>query len=156
VLAVYEGGALVFYALDPLLGKGNRLASVDTSDPIGLMAWALSPDGSTIAMIYPDQYGNRIETLKVDGGTWQSVALESKAGLPESIAWAADGKSLFLIASTPDSRDLLHVTLTGKIQATLATDRKQWLYAPLPSPDGKHLAFQAQTRDSNLWMVENF
>jgi serine/threonine protein kinase len=31
-----------------------------------------------------------------------------------------------------------------------------WLINPLPSPDGKHLAFQAETWDSNVWTIENF
>jgi serine/threonine protein kinase/Tol biopolymer transport system component/DNA-binding winged helix-turn-helix (wHTH) protein len=156
VLALHEGKDMVFYALDPVHGKGNRLGSVDTSGPVGLMAWAVSPDGSNVAMVYPDKYGKRIEILSLADGKWHEVELEPKAGLPESIAWAADGKSFFVVASTPDSRDLLHVTLAGKIQASLTDDHKQWLYGPLPSPDGKYLAFQAQTRDSNVWLIDSF
>jgi hypothetical protein len=29
-------------------------------------------------------------------------------------------------------------------------------YRPLPSPDGKHLAFGVLTYDTNVWMIENF
>ena len=57
---------------------------------------------------------------------------------------------------TADSFNLLHVTLAGKVQLLLRNGRSQWLHCPLPSPDGKYLAFSTQTWDGNVWMVENF
>ena len=30
------------------------------------------------------------------------------------------------------------------------------MIGPLPSPDGKYLAFQARTNYANVWMLENF
>jgi hypothetical protein len=51
---------------------------------------------------------------------------------------------------------LLHVTLAGKVQPLLRNGHRQWMISPLPSPDGKWLAFQAQTYDSNVWLLGNF
>jgi hypothetical protein len=56
----------------------------------------------------------------------------------------------------PDSFDLLHVTLAGKVKLLVRNRHRQWMVNPLPSPDGKYLAFQAQTWDSNVWMLEGF
>jgi Tol biopolymer transport system component len=49
----------------------------------------------------------------------------------------------------------LHVTETGNVNVLSHNDRAQWPAVPVPSPDGKHLAFQAQTYDFNAWMMEN-
>jgi len=38
----------------------------------------------------------------------------------------------------------------------LQNGHRQWLENPLPSPDGKYLAFQGQTWDSNVWLIDNF
>ena len=46
--------------------------------------------------------------------------------------------------------------MSGKVQPLLCKGRSQWLYQPVASPDGKHLAFQSQTWDSNVWMIDNF
>jgi hypothetical protein len=51
--------------------------------------------------------------------------------------------------------DLLHVTTAGKVSVLSHNDRAQWPAWPVPSPDGKYLAFQAQTYDFNAWMMEN-
>jgi hypothetical protein len=56
----------------------------------------------------------------------------------------------------PDSFDLLHVTLDRKVNPLVRNRHRQWMANPLPSPDGKYLAFQAQTWDSNVWMLEGF
>ena len=56
----------------------------------------------------------------------------------------------------PGSFNLLYVTLAGQIKLLLSNGHRQWMIRPLPSPDGKYLAFQAQTQDSNVWMLEGF
>jgi len=62
----------------------------------------------------------------------------------------------FVTSRLPDSKNLLHITLNGKAQSLLHYDRRQFMINPLPSPNGKYLAFGAQTVDSNVWMLENF
>jgi hypothetical protein len=34
--------------------------------------------------------------------------------------------------------------------------RAEYLHNLMPSPDGKYLAFEGGTWDSNAWMIENF
>jgi hypothetical protein len=55
-----------------------------------------------------------------------------------------------------DSIDLLHLTLTGGVDPLIQNGYRQTVAKLLPSPDGKFLAYQAETTDSNVWMLENF
>jgi hypothetical protein len=74
------------------------------------------------------------------------------------ITWAADGKGFFVTSEKPGSFSLLHVTLAGKEQALLRYEAviKQVIYNPTPSSDGKYLAFEVGSYDSNVWMIGNF
>jgi Tol biopolymer transport system component len=84
------------------------------------------------------------------------VPVEPGWGNLQSIAWAADGKSFFVTSWLPDSFNLLHVTRAGKVQPLLRNGHRQWMTWPTPSPDGKYLAFQGQTYDGNVWLLEKF
>jgi len=92
--------------------------------------------------------------LTLSDHAWHKISVEPGGGELESIAWAADGKGFFVTSEGPDSSNLLYVTPTGKVKLLLRNER--WMFQPLPSPNGKYLAFQAQTWDSNAWMLENF
>jgi len=46
--------------------------------------------------------------------------------------------------------------MSGTVQLLARKGKAQLLYQPVPSPDGKYLAFQAHTWDSNVWVTENF
>ena len=50
----------------------------------------------------------------------------------------------------------LYVSLAGKVKPLARNGHRQWMGKPLPSPDGKYLAYEAYTADSNVWMLENF
>jgi Tol biopolymer transport system component len=154
VLGLLEGKDLIFYSLDPIRGKGSQLGKIEVFG--AYMGWGLSPDGSRIAVVDGDKYEERIEVLTLSDGSWHEVAPEPGARHLQSIAWAADGKSFFATSYAPNSYNLLHVTLAGKVQSLLHNEWRQWLVSPLPSPDGKYLAFRAQTSDSNVWMIESF
>ena len=87
---------------------------------------------------------------------WRDVPVEAAWGHLQSVAWAADGKGFFVTSWSPDSFNLLHVALDGKVSSLLRNGHRQSMWGPLPSPDGRYLAFQAQTTDSNVWMLEGF
>jgi Tol biopolymer transport system component len=157
VLSDKEGKDFVFYSLDPVRGKGNQLGRIPVSES-GLTSWAISPDGSRLALIDGNQYKGRIEVLSLSDRGWHELPVETGWGALQSIGWAADGKGFYVIPGPPDF-NLLYVTLAGKVKPLLPKARRPWMIwmtSPLPSPDGKYLAFQAQTRDSNVWMLENF
>jgi len=154
VLSFVEGKNLVFYGLDPVRGKGRELGKVEAQTK-NLYGWDVSADGSRVAVV---DYGHegKIEILTLSDGAWHEVPVGATGGLFQKIAWAADGKGLFVTAWFPDSFSLLHVTAGGKVDSLLRNGHTQWICCPVPSPDGKYLAFRALTFDSNVWVIDNF
>jgi hypothetical protein len=45
--------------------------------------------------------------------------------------------------------------MQGKADVLLEEDTG-YLFKSLPSPDGRHLAFNMLTSEANVWIVENF
>jgi hypothetical protein len=157
VLSQKEGGDLVFYSLDPVRGKGERLGKIaaDTT----LTSWDISPGGARVACVVGgvEKYRGQIEVLTLLDHAWHEVSLEPGWGYPYSIAWAADGKGFFVTsAGAEPSVNLLKVILNGKVMPLLPNSGRQYMASLLPSPDGKYLAFMDQTWDSNVWMLEGF
>jgi len=158
VLRQPEGDAMVFYSLDPIRGKGGRIGQIaytakDTTLLGGDFGWWVSPDGSRVAVV---NARDRIEVLTISDHTWREIPTDPPGGQLTSIAWAADGNSFFVVSVLPDSHDLQHVTTAGKVERLLSRGVEHWLNIPMPSPDGKYLAFRATGEDSNVWMIENF
>ncbi len=147
VLCQEQGRELLFYALDPVRGKGRLLGRTERWGARNFSwSWDVSPDSSRLAVV-----GSSNKILILADGAWREIPVAERLGL-EYIFWAADGDGFFATTST---LDLLHITTAGKVNVLIHNDRAQWLYGPTPSPDGKYLAFQAQTYDFNTWMMEN-
>src|SRR5262249_33604730 len=151
VLGRQEGKDFVFYSLDLVRGKGEPLGKIQVTYGY-FPGWSVSPDGSRLALVRgEDKYKGRIDVLTFSDRAWHEVPVEPAWGLLQSIAWAAAGNGFFVTSNLPDSKNLLHITLNGKVQPLLHYDRRQWMINPMPSPNGKYLAFQATTWDSNVW-----
>ncbi|MFZ1134517.1 MAG: hypothetical protein WAN69_06205, partial [Candidatus Korobacteraceae bacterium] len=117
---------------------------------------AVSLDGSRLALVDQEKYGGTIEALTIQDGAWREVSLKPSGERLTSVGWAADGKGFYVTGYGLNSYDLLHVTPAGKTQPLMRTGRRQWFVLPRPSPDGKHLAFDTQTFDSNVWIIDSF
>jgi Tol biopolymer transport system component/predicted Ser/Thr protein kinase len=154
VLNEWEGKSLHFYAFDPVRGKGGSLGKieVETIAPVG---WAVSPDGSQIAVV-DYSHKDRIELLTLSNHSWHEMVVEPNWGYYQSVAWTADGKGFFLTTALLNSFDLVRVSPSGKVQLLWSNGQRQGITRPVPSPNGKHLAFQAETQDNNIWLLENF
>jgi len=153
VLLQQEGKDFVFYSLDPVRGKGEQLGKTETPASGRFSGWSVSPDGSRLALVRgDDKHKGRIDVLTFRDRAWHEVPVEPEWGNLQFIAWTADGNGFFVTSIS----NLLHVTLTGKVQPLVQNAQRQWMINPLPSPDGKYLAFQAQTTESNVWMLEGF
>jgi Tol biopolymer transport system component len=151
-LNLWDGNNIVFYALDPLHGKGERLGDFPVKSQQGTQ-WRLSPDASQIALI-DEGRKDRIEICTLATHKWSEIALEPGSGALQALSWAADGKSFFITTWLPESFNLIRVSLAGKVQVLINNAHRQWMTMPMPSPDGKHLMFQQQTWDANVWMIE--
>jgi len=147
VLSQDEGSNVLFYQLDPAHGKADRpLGKVERSNN-HMFSFDVSPDGSRLAAV-----NARNQILTLADGKWHEIPVEPRWSGLQTIAWAADGKGFFV---TSAEFYLLHVTTAGKVNVLIHNDRTQWLSDPVPSPDGKYLAFQGQTFDFNAWTIEN-
>jgi serine/threonine protein kinase/Tol biopolymer transport system component len=155
VLGEIKGQQLVFSVLDPVDGKGPEIPGV--SFPFGTN-WALSADGNKIATVGQVVVSREIRiltltdhkvmTLPLLGWKWTSL---------QSIAWSADGSHLFATAWSPTTTALLLIDLRGNLQVlTDAPQGEGWLNNPVPSPDGRYLAYMKRTYESNVMMLEHF
>lgn len=151
VLAEVEGGQLVFSEFDAVHGRGRQLFRPNTS-PLDAF-WDLSSDGNRIALGRTEMEHGGILIFGVDGGHPVPVLLSNWRHL-KSVAWSADGKSLFATSWASHHTSLLHATLNGQTQVLHTSSI--YLERPLPSPDGRHLAFAEVTCESNAWMITNF
>jgi Tol biopolymer transport system component len=154
VLGEKKENKLFFYSLDPVEGKGKQLG--ETAVWWEHMDWDVSPDGSRLALIGQDKHYGKIDVLTFSDGTWHEISPERGLDLLGLIAWAADGKSFFVGSWENNSSDLVHITLAGKVEMLIRNGTRQYMGRLLPSPDGKYLAYQGDTTDSNVWMLEGF
>ena len=145
-------GKIVFYALDQFRGKGKVLArsEVDTKE---FYDWDISPDGSQIALV--SRIGHYIHIIDLTTGKTRDIQVPDAWTL-QSVGWAADGKALFATIWTSNGFLLGQVDRTGQAHVLLNKGIEQWMQRPLASPDGRYLAFTAQSWDGNVWLLENF
>ena len=142
---------LIFTAFGPLQGRGGELTRFDI-DPQGNYDWALSPDGTRIAVL--SMLEGRIHILSLSRNAMEEFAVKGWKSL-DSVAWTADGKALFVSNHTQDGSVLLHVSLQGNSQVLWRQEGGVGTFG-IPSPDGRHLAIMGWTLNSNIWMMENF
>jgi dipeptidyl aminopeptidase/acylaminoacyl peptidase len=155
VLNSWEQGQLIFYALDPVQGRGKELARTRLGQPADL-DWRVSPEGLRIAVSRGDQPHGQFRIVDLRNGTERNLQLPHDWGI-WSLRWAVDGNALFVAAQSKSTGYLIVRTeLDGKSRVLLDRGRNQWLGFPCPSPDGRHLAFSQQTFETNAYLLENF
>jgi eukaryotic-like serine/threonine-protein kinase len=153
VLSGSDKGQVVFYALDSVHGRGKELART-TLGAVSDLSWSISPDGSHAAIKSWDQLREQIRILDLRNGTEKNVQLPHAWSI-WSLSWTTDGKALFAAAQSMEYL-IVRIELDGKTRVLLDRGRNQWLYNPISSPDGRHLAFSQQTFEGNAWLLENF
>jgi DNA-binding winged helix-turn-helix (wHTH) protein/Tol biopolymer transport system component len=156
VLSEWEHQQLVFYALDPIRGRGQQLARQENAlgPEIVESNWDLSPDGSRIALAMPEGPPARIRILSLAGGTLEDIRVSGWSAF-QSMEWAADGKGWFVASRSAAANALVFVDPQGHAYPLRQTAGGYDTYA-IPSPDGHHLAFLEYTSANNAWMIENF
>jgi len=148
---------LIFTAFDPVKGRGAELLRIDT-DPGATYSWALSPDGTQLAVLNPDE--GRIRILHLDGRPKEEIAPKNFT-FGEALEWAADGKGLFVDNPTAKGTALSYLDLRGNTHVVWEETTSigaRGIETPwgIPSRDGKHLAINGIFASSNVSLLENF
>ncbi len=112
-----------------------------------ILAYAPSPDGSQVAVIYlsTDKNEEHLADLKSDGSSVVDVALKipsddkgDRGGDIQSIAWSPNGN---LVAVARQDGSISTVTKDGTISQIVPPDAKRFAGALSISPDGSTLLF---------------
>ncbi|MCZ2080290.1 MAG: hypothetical protein LC130_35425 [Bryobacterales bacterium] len=140
----------VFTAFDPAGGRGREVARVD-ADPGRPTFWDLSPDGRWIAFGTREATSGVIQLVPLAGQAPRSVSAGGWTHL-ESVAWAANGAGLFVTSYGSKRFPLLFVSLDGR--ARLLHTAHYYAESPVPSPDGRYLAFGEISPEGNAWIIE--
>ncbi|MBL0159191.1 MAG: protein kinase [Bryobacterales bacterium] len=146
-----EGDQYVYRELDPLRGPG-RVLSRTTVTPQLFLDWDLSPDGKTVAIPNHDSRTAQVRLLSLDAESGADERLLRMEGLRNlsSVAWPADGRGLFVSATTPTGGVLVYSDLAGATRKLLESDKATFV---VPSPDGKRFVFPERIRTSSLqWL----
>ena len=107
--------------------------------------WDLSPDGQWIAL----GWGDRIRLLSLAGRPPRDISVDGWGWL-QCVAWAANGKAVFATAHAPKDPPLLRISLDGEV--TLLHKGLFNTENPVPSPDGRYLAFgKTRWRATSGW-----
>jgi eukaryotic-like serine/threonine-protein kinase len=152
VISRGEGDQLIFYALDPLQGQGKEITRTDLGQANGL-DWSISPDGSQIAVGGLAQRPDGVRIIDLQNRKERNFSIPKGWDIV-SLSWAADGKALFAVGHSTKVY-LARINLDGTTQVLLEQP-SGWFGEPIPSPDGKHLAYFQGTTEDNFWLLENF
>jgi eukaryotic-like serine/threonine-protein kinase len=153
VLGEVKGKQIVFFLLDTSNGRGPEIAKVDL--PSGAGSWSLSPDGKSIALAKNDDTG--IDIVSMESGTVRTLGLKSWTNFQFS-RWSPDGRRIYVSAFSNSSSWTIFLTdLAGNTKVLNEMPGGQgWVCCPLPSPDGRFLAYTERIFETNVAMLENF
>jgi Tol biopolymer transport system component len=150
-----SGDEVVLYEMDGVKGRGRVVARIG-----GLGAawskWSLSPDGSRVAYLEDSTSGFLIKILNLADSSTIELLLKGRNNV-QSVAWAPDGKSLFAANNDYGKCAIFRVDFQGNTRVLLESGPGgEWLGNPLPSLDGRYLAYQEIGFYSDYWILEGF
>jgi DNA-binding winged helix-turn-helix (wHTH) protein/Tol biopolymer transport system component len=140
----------VFYAFDPVMGRGKELGRTDWV-PNVLGDWGISPDSSMVALANhdPGRPGIRVVTLTSSGkSAIVDIALPGH-GIILKPTWSPDARGFYVESKTDIGYSLLYVDRAGKASVLRDTQYPVW---GVPTRDGKKLAFVDQSASKNVWI----
>lgn len=141
----------VYYALDPVSGKGRELGRTAWTPTI-LWDWDISPDGSAISIAIHDREHPRIRIVPLQALNpnvqEHEIPVPGFEQLSDAI-WTIDRQGFFCEAQTDVGADLLYVDLNGRTRVLRESVSGIW---GVPSPDGHKVAFVGRSIDSNVWI----
>jgi Tol biopolymer transport system component len=156
VLVEEDGAQLEVYALDTLQGKGRKIIGTELGSSQAYWLADLSPDGSSVALLLPNQ--KRVRILPLQGGVPRDVTIADRQLDLAPFYWSVDGAGWYVSSTSavyPAGTNLLHIDLNGHATVVWHLNVRDWT-SGIPSPDGRHLAFTHSSNVSNVWMLKDF
>lgn len=136
-----DGRHVIFSALNPMSGRGQELARVDGRDFTDVR-WALSPDGTRIAVA--DARGSHIRILLIGGPAAESIKVSGQYGINE-ISFTSDSRGVIVPSVDALRASLWSIALHGSPQLLWEHPGAVEI-AGLPSPDGRQMAVRVRTQ----------
>jgi len=149
VLRTQQGGQFVFWELDAVKGKGRELLRTEKTEAVR-GDWALSSDGSEIAIPNHDSREGHIRILPLNGGAASEVRIPGYAKLG-SVNYQADDRGWFVSTAIPGTA-LLHVDRAGR--AHILYESATPVTWGVASPDGRRVAFVGYASEANAALIE--
>jgi DNA-binding winged helix-turn-helix (wHTH) protein/Tol biopolymer transport system component len=150
VLRETIGKEFVYYALDPLQGKGKELGRTEWM-PNVLSDWGLSPDSSMVALANHDPARPfiRIVTLSSPAkSTTVDIPLPGYGTILKP-TWSPDARGFYVESKNDIGYSLLYVDRAGHAKVLKDTPNPIW---GVPTRDGTKLAFVDQSASRNVWI----
>ena len=140
----------VYYAFDPVMGRGKELGRTDWM-PNVLGDWGISPDSSMVALANhdPGRPGIRVVTLS---SPTKSAIVDIPLpghGIILKPTWSPDARGFFVESKTDIGYSLLYVDRAGDARVVRDTQNPVW---GVPTRDGRKLAFVDQSASKNVWI----
>ena len=108
----------------------------------------------------PGPEGLHIRVRPLTGGAVEEISFKDLVGEYKFSGWTLDGKGIYLQewGSSDSFFRILYAGLDGHSQVlwNRGSGPGWTIHYPIPSPDGRHLAFTFITYESNAWLLENF
>lgn len=140
----------ILTAFDFRTGKGSEVARFE-----GWPSWAVSPDGSQLAVVIDRNQGH-IQLISMKTGARREFSLSDWPVL-RSVSWTADSRGLLFTSFTARGTSVvLESSLSGKARVLLESTPNAEIYWVVPSPGGRSVALNIITGEDNVWMIDNF
>ncbi|MSO23788.1 MAG: serine/threonine-protein kinase [Acidobacteria bacterium] len=157
VVAEDVAGKRILTTFDPLKGRGETLPQPDYPDS---GRGILSPQGQLIEKMKQGPEGLHIRVRSLTAGSAEEVTFKNLTKKYSFMGWSLNGKAIYICDQSPFESDftVLYAGLDGHSQVLWkrGTSPGYSFDYPIPSPDGRHLAFTVVTYEMNAWMLENF
>ena len=150
VLRQTIGKELVYFVLDPLLGRGRELGRTDWL-PNVLGDWGLSPDSSMIALANHDPIHPGIRIVTLSSAKSKTVDIPVPGyGIILKPTWSPDSRGFYVESKTDIGYSLLYVDRRGYARVLRKTPNPIW---GVPTRNGAKLAFVDQSASTNVWVA---
>jgi eukaryotic-like serine/threonine-protein kinase len=148
-------GKQILTTFDPLKGRGERLPG---SDYPRFGRGILSPQGKIVEKVKSGPDGLYIRVGSLPKGPTQEITFKNLTSTYQFFGWSLDGRGIYLYTGAPLRGTTVYAGLNGEthILWKRGSGPGFWFDYPVPSPDGRYLAFTLGTYESNAWILENF